>query len=260
MVRKRRAFKIDGADEREVAREVAKVLPPVTRRDFLKGLVTLGGLSLASGVVLSNGASVERMLRAMSRWNDGAQGMLFNPNDLAPTYSEAEVTRPFPFNAYYGLEDVPVVDGKDWRLSVGGLVRERAAWTLEGLRALPQEEQITRLVCVEGWSAIGRWGGVPLRDFLSRVGADTTAKYVGFECFDGYRSSIDMASALHPQTILALTFDGKPLVPGEGFPMRLRLPTKLGFKNPKHIASLYVTNQYPGGYWEDQGYNWFSGL
>ncbi|MBI1309460.1 MAG: molybdopterin-dependent oxidoreductase [Proteobacteria bacterium] len=253
-------LKIDGASEREIAREVVTVLPELTRRDFLKGLVTLGGLSLATGVVLSNGAAVEKMLRAISRWNDGAQGALFDPKKLAQTYPESMMTRPFPFNAFYGIEDVPVVDGKDWKLELGGLVKDRKAWDLPSLRALPQEEQVTRLVCVEGWSAIGKWGGIPLGDFLRRIGADTTAKYVGFGCFDGYRSSIDMASALHPQTILALTYDGKPLPPREGFPLRLRIPTKLGFKNPKHIASLYVTNSYPGGYWEDQGYNWFSGL
>jgi DMSO/TMAO reductase YedYZ molybdopterin-dependent catalytic subunit len=130
---------------------------------------------------------------------------------------------------------------------------------LAQLRALPQESQITRHVCVEGWSAIGQWSGVPFRTFLQRVGADTRARYVGFRCFDDYRSSIDMATALHPQTILALDYGDRPLPPKYGSPLKLRVPTKLGFKNPKYIAALYVTNDNPGGYWEDQGYNWFSG-
>ena len=91
------------------------------------------------------------------------------------------------------------------------------------------------------------------------MGADTSARYVGFKCADRYYGSIDMASALAPQTILALDFHGEPLPQEFGFPMRLRIPTKLGFKNPKWITALYVTNDYPGGYWEDQGYNWFSG-
>ena len=124
---------------------------------------------------------------------------------------------------------------------------------------MPQESQITRHICVEGWSAIGEWRGVRFSTFLKRVGADTRARYVGFKCFDDYYSSIDMATALHPQTILALDFEDQPLPPAYGAPLKLRVPTKLGFKNPKYIAALFVTNDYPGGYWEDQGYNWFSG-
>jgi DMSO/TMAO reductase YedYZ molybdopterin-dependent catalytic subunit len=100
---------------------------------------------------------------------------------------------------------------------------------------------------------------VRLSEFLQRVGADLSAKYVGFKCADEYYGSIDMASALHPQTILALRYADQILPPKYGFPMRLRIPTKLGFKNPKHIAAIFVSNTHPGGYWEDQGYNWFSG-
>jgi DMSO/TMAO reductase YedYZ molybdopterin-dependent catalytic subunit len=132
-------------------------------------------------------------------------------------------------------------------------------WTLEELRALPQESQITRHICIEGWSAIGKWGGVRFADFLARSGADTTAKYVAFQCADNYSTSIDMPTALHAQTLLTLTYDGQVLPPKYGFPMKLRMPTKLGYKNPKHIVSITVTNQYPGGYWENQGYNWFGG-
>jgi DMSO/TMAO reductase YedYZ molybdopterin-dependent catalytic subunit len=140
------------------------------------------------------------------------------------------------------------------------LVDDRRAWSLAELRARPQEEQITRHVCVEGWSQVGQWSGVPLHFFLRRVGADLRAKYVAFGCFDDYWTSIDMPSALHPQTILTLDFEQKPLEPPWGAPLRLRIPTKLGFKNPKYITSIAVTNDYPGGYWEDKGYNWFSGL
>jgi DMSO/TMAO reductase YedYZ molybdopterin-dependent catalytic subunit len=96
-------------------------------------------------------------------------------------------------------------------------------------------------------------------DFLERIGADTTAKYIGFECADDYTTSIDMATALHPQTLLTFRFADQILPPKYGFPMKLRMPTKLGFKNPKHITAMVVTNDYLGGYWEDQGYNWFSG-
>jgi DMSO/TMAO reductase YedYZ molybdopterin-dependent catalytic subunit len=154
---------------------------------------------------------------------------------------------------------VPRVDGATYRLELAGMIAKRAPWTLEALRALPQTSQVTRHICVEGWSAIGKWDGVPFRSFLERVGADLTAKYVGFKCADDYHTSIDMPTALHPQTLLALSFRDAVLPPQYGFPMKLRIPTKLGFKNPKHIMALYVTNIYPGGYWEDQGYNWFSG-
>ncbi|GAB7198138.1 hypothetical protein OS11_44170 [Dickeya oryzae] len=98
------------------------------------------------------------------------------------------------------------------------------------MRQLPQETQITRLICIEGWSAIGQWRGIPLRLFLQHVGADLNARYVGFKCADRYYSSIDMATALHPQTILALEFGDQTLPPDYGYPLRLRVPTKLGFK------------------------------
>ena len=106
---------------------------------------------------------------------------------------------------------------------------------------------------------IGKWGGVPFRAFLERIGADTTAKYIGFQCADDYYGSIDMATALHPQTIIALNYADQTLPPKYGYPLKIRIPTKLGFKNPKHVAAIFVTNEYPGGYWEDKGYNWFSG-
>jgi DMSO/TMAO reductase YedYZ molybdopterin-dependent catalytic subunit len=127
------------------------------------------------------------------------------------------------------------------------------------LYALPQVSQITRHICVEGWSAIGKWSGVRFSDFLARIGADTSAKYVGFKCGDDYYTSIDMATALHPQTQLSLRYADQILPPKYGFPMKLRMPTKLGYKNPKHIMAITVTNANPGGYWEDQGYNWFGG-
>jgi DMSO/TMAO reductase YedYZ molybdopterin-dependent catalytic subunit len=113
---------------------------------------------------------------------------------------------------------------------------------------------------VEGWDYIGKWSGVPLKAFLERIGADMTAKYVGFKAPDGYSSSIDMATALHPQTILATQYDGAPLPLEYGFPVRLKTPLKLGFKQPKWITAMEVTNTKPGGYWEDGGYNWFSGV
>ncbi|MGS0940820.1 molybdopterin-dependent oxidoreductase [Pseudomonas luteola] len=230
------------------------------RRLFLRSGLTVGAMAILTGCNLQDGDQVDKVLWALSRWNDRVQAWLFGGQRLAPVYREDQITHPFPFNAFYPEYNVPDVDLSDYRLEVSGLVQKKQPWTLEELRRLPQRSDITRLICIEGWSAIGQWSGVPLKTFLEHIGADTTAKYVAFKCADRYYSSIDMATALHPQTLLALDFGKTPLPPDYGYPLRLRVPTKLGFKNPKHIGELFVTNQYPGGYWEDQGYNWFSGI
>jgi len=242
-----------------VIKSALRQLDQPSRRLFLRRSLTLGGLSMLTGCALVDERSVEAALMKVSRFNDKVQGALFDPNRLAPTYPESMITRPFPFNAYYGEDEVRRVDADSYRLEVTGMVGDKRSWMLAELRTLPQADQVTRHICVEGWSAIGKWGGVPFATFLRRVGADTSAKYVGFKCADDYYTSIDMPTALHPQTLLALTYDGQTLPPKYGFPMKLRMPTKLGYKNPKHIQAIFVTNTYPGGYWEDQGYNWFGG-
>ncbi|MBK7471356.1 MAG: molybdopterin-dependent oxidoreductase [Betaproteobacteria bacterium] len=251
---------VDGdAVLKEAVRLLSRRIEQPARREFFRRSLTLGGLAMLSGCSVADDAGAEAALKSISRINDRVQGWLFDPNQLAPTYPESMITRPFPFNAYYPESEVRVIDGDTWRLEVSGLVAARRHWTLAELRAMPQQEQITRHICVEGWSAIGKWGGVPFAHFLRQVGADTTAKYVGFKCADDYYTSIDMATALHPQTLLALSCDGQVLPPKYGHPVKLRMPTKLGYKNPKHIAAIFVTNTHPGGYWEDQGYNWFGG-
>ena len=235
------------------------LLASLERRLFLRRGLSLGALSLLSGCDLTYDDNVQRVLTAMSKWNDGAQAWLFDPKRLAPEFPESMITTPFPFNAYYGEDEVRVVEASGYKLEVGGLVRDKRAWRLPELYALPEVSQVTRHICVEGWSAIGKWSGVRFSDFLQRVGADTTARYIGFKCADDYHTSIDMATALHPQTQLSFKYAGETLPPKYGFPMKLRIPTKLGFKNPKHITALFVTNENPGGYWEDKGYNWYSG-
>lgn len=237
----------------------SREIESVERRLFLRQGLSLGALSLLSGCNITDQEGVEKVLRAMSSWNDRVQALLFDPARLAPEYPESAITRPFPFNAFYGEDEVPEIDTADYRLELAGLIRDRKPWTLPELYALPQVSQVTRHICVEGWSAIGKWSGTPFRTFLERIGANTSAKYVGFQCADDYYSSIDMATALHPQTLLAFRYADQILPAKYGFPMKLRIPTKLGFKNPKHIQAIFVTNTYPGGYWEDQGYNWFSG-
>ncbi len=242
-----------------LADQSAPQIEKIERRLFLRRGLSLGALALLSGCELTEDEGVQRVLWAMSRWNDRAQAWLFDPDKLAPEYPESAITQPFPFNAYYGEDEVRVVDGGRYKLELAGLIRDRKPWTLPELYALPQTSQITRHICVEGWSAIGKWSGVRFRTFLERIGADHTAKYVGFKCADDYYSSIDMVTALHPQTLLTFRYADQILPPKYGFPMKLRIPTKLGFKNPKQITAMFVTNTYPGGYWEDQGYNWFSG-
>jgi DMSO/TMAO reductase YedYZ molybdopterin-dependent catalytic subunit len=229
------------------------------RRLFLKQGLCLGALGLLSGCDVTDADAVQKVLWQMSRWNDGVQAAIFNPNKLAQEYPESAITKPFPFNAFYAESEAPRVDSATYKLELSGLIRDKAAWTLDKLYALPQTSQVTRHICVEGWSAIGKWGGITFKTFLERVGADMTARYVGFKCADDYYTSIDMPTALHPQTLLTFKFADELLPTTYGFPMKLRIPTKLGFKNPKHIAAIFVTNDYPGGYWEDQGYNWFSG-
>ena len=244
---------------KDVRKGIGRYIEQPARRAFLRQSLTLGGLSLLSGCNIVDENSVDAALTRISQFNDQAQGWLFDPNRLAPTYPDSMITRPFPFNAFYGESAIHAVDEADYRLEVTGMVADKRTWTLSELRTMPQTDQVTRHICVEGWSAIGKWGGVPFENFLRRVGADLSAKYVGFKCTDDYYTSIDMATALHPQTQLTLTYDGQPLPPRYGFPMKLRMPTKLGYKNPKHIQRIFVTNTNPGGYWEDQGYNWFGG-
>jgi DMSO/TMAO reductase YedYZ molybdopterin-dependent catalytic subunit len=251
---------IPGVDQELLVKDAAKLLPDPSRRLFLRGGLSVGALTMLTGCNVIDGISAEKVLRKISEFNDGVQAWLFDPNRLAQTYPESRIDRPFRFNAYYPESDIPEVDGADYELILNGLIENKEAWSLERLRALPQETQITRLICVEGWSMVGKWTGVRLSDFLRRVGADLSAKYVWFRCAEGYHSSIDMPTALHPQTQMTLQFDGKELEPKYGYPMRIRIPTKLGFKNPKHVMEIAVINNYNPGYWEAQGYNWFSGL
>jgi DMSO/TMAO reductase YedYZ molybdopterin-dependent catalytic subunit len=214
---------------------------------------------LLTGCDSSDRDGVQDVLKLMSRWNDRVQAFLFSKHRLAPTYSESDVVRDFRYNAFFPAADAPQLSASDYRLELSGLIVDKRPWSVEQLYALPQESQITRHVCIEGWSMIGKWSGPRLGDFLKRVGADLSAKYVGFQCADGYYGSIDMPSALHPQTIMAVKFADETLPAKYGYPFKVRIPTKLGFKNPKWVTTIFVTNRDPGGFWEGRGYNWFSG-
>ena len=230
------------------------------RRGLLRGGLSLGTLTMLTGCDVSDDGSIEAALRAVSSFNDRVQALLFDPDKLAPEYPASQVLKPPRFNAYYDIVDVKPVNGDTWRLELAGLVAEKRPWTRQDIAALAEQEIIVRHVCVDGWDYIGQWSGVPMRAFLERVGADLRAKYVSFKTADDYGSSIDMATALHPQTLLATKYARESLADPFGYPVRLRTSTKLGFKNPKWITAIEVTNTYRGGYWEDQGFNWFSGI
>jgi DMSO/TMAO reductase YedYZ molybdopterin-dependent catalytic subunit len=232
----------------------------IDRRKVLRGALGLGALTLLSGCDVTDSDAAQGLLTAVSAWNDRAQAWLFDQQHLAPIYTEAEVLKPPRFNAYYPLEYLTPVDMASWKLELGGLISDKRPWSLQAIAALPEQEIIIKHVCVEGWDYIGQWSGVNLRRFLETVGADLTAKYVAFTCFDDYYGSIDMATALHAQTILATRYAKEPLGNAYGYPLRLRTSTKLGYKNPKWITAIEVTNNYPGGYWEDRGFNWFGGI
>jgi DMSO/TMAO reductase YedYZ molybdopterin-dependent catalytic subunit len=230
------------------------------RRGLLRGGLSLGALTMLTGCDVSDTTAVGKALRAVSAFNDKIQAALFDPNKLAPEYPEAMVLKPPRFNAYYEIEDIKPVDGDRWRLELGGLIENKKPWTRQDIAALPEREMIIRHICVEGWDYIGQWSGVPLRTFLERVGADLKAKYVSFKTADDYPSSIDMATALHPQTLLATKYARDTLADPFGYPLRLRTSTKLGFKNPKWITAIEVSNVYTGGYWEERGFNWQSSI
>lgn len=254
-----RSLLIPGVDKHLLVKDAGKLMPDLARRRFIAGGASLGALTLLTGCDVSDSFSADKMLAQISKFNDGVQSAIFNPNALAPEFPESAIRRPFPFNGFYSEDEAPDIDGKKWNLEVSGLVDNKKPWTLEELTRLPEVKQITRHICVEGWSAIGSWSGTPLRDFLKLVGADTKAKYVWFRCAEDYTTSIDMQTALHPQTQMTFKFDNKTLPRAYGYPMKVRVPTRLGFKNPKYVVAMEVTNDYKGGYWEDQGYNDYSG-
>jgi DMSO/TMAO reductase YedYZ molybdopterin-dependent catalytic subunit len=164
-------------------------------------------------------------------------------------------------NSFHGYDtDQPDIDIENWTLTVEGLVRKPGEYSLKQISSLPKHVKNLRHCCVEGWSMIPKWGGTLMKDFLQSVGADMNAKYVAVECGDDYFTSFDMPSILHPQTLLAYEAYKKPLALEHGAPLRIVMPTKLGYKSAKWISKLVVTNEKPGGYWEDQGYDWFAGL
>jgi DMSO/TMAO reductase YedYZ molybdopterin-dependent catalytic subunit len=251
------------------------------RRGFLRaGLAAAaasGGLAGCDG--LSNNETAVAALHGAERLSYAAQRALgrrtmaqeFSPADIAPVFRPNGTTMPAG-ESYAAL----LASGfADWRLSVDGLVVKPLELSLAQLQAMPSRTQITRHDCVEGWSCIGQWKGVRLSHVLNLAQLKPGAKYVVFHCLDRmdeedehslYYGSVDLDDAFHEQTLLAWELNGKPLPVENGAPLRARIERQLGYKQPKYLRRVQVVAGFAdigagkGGYWEDQGYNWYGGI
>lgn len=232
----------------------------MNRRDFLaSGLGAAGVLALA-GLGSDGSRPRSGFLGLMERANEDAQRALFDPRRLAPELQAGEETPLADFPRYKIGLDFPAAPA-GWSLAVGGLVRRPLELSLQALRDLPRTHMRVRHHCVEGWTAVASWDGVRLSEIARLAGVDPAARYVEFRSFEpGYRSSWDLESALHPQTILAYGMDGAPLDRWHGAPLRLYSAVKLGYKMVKYLLMVRFLSERTGGYWEDQGYEWFAGV
>jgi DMSO/TMAO reductase YedYZ molybdopterin-dependent catalytic subunit len=230
--------------------------PRSTRRELLKML------PVAAAAVLLHPTWRSRLIAHGLALSDAISERTFNPRLSAPTYADAEVTPldRFPLNSY--LADDPEIDLDAWRLEVSGLVARPGEYTLRELRVLPRVQQNTRHICIEGWDVIGSFGGMRLADLLTFVGADRRARFLEVACADDYYESLDMATARHAQSLLCDEMHGQSLTREHGAPLRLVLPTKLGYKQAKYVVGLRVSDVLGArrGYWVDQGYGWYGGL
>src|SRR5215470_2893709 len=252
----------------------------LTRRQMLlRSSSVLGTLALAGCDRLANAPSFQRVLSSAEGLTYRSQRLLLGSGALAREFRESDVSPVFRSNGTH-FPDTDLYrrllenQFADWRLAVGGLVVKPLSLSLPALRALPARTQITRHDCVEGWSAIGKWTGVPLGSVLKLAGVLPQARYVVFHCADSlgdteedtYYESVDLLDAFHPQTILAYELNGKPLPVQNGAPLRLRVERQLGYKHAKYlmgievVASLSAIRGGKGGFWEDQGYEWYAGI
>jgi DMSO/TMAO reductase YedYZ molybdopterin-dependent catalytic subunit len=249
----------------------------LTRRALIGTGAAAGGLLLAGCDRIASNATVRAALASTERLTYRAQRLVVDRAALAPEFSGADLSPVFrsngtrqPAGADYAAQ--AATGFRDWRLEVTGLVARPRAYSLADLGRLPARTQITRHDCVEGWSAIGRWTGTPLRLILNAVGLLPAARYVVFHCADRigastYYESIDLIDAFHPQTILAWALNGAMLPIANGAPLRLRVERQLGYKHAKYltgieaVASLDRIGRGKGGYWEDSNdYDWYAGI
>jgi DMSO/TMAO reductase YedYZ molybdopterin-dependent catalytic subunit len=249
-----------------------------TRRQLLlRGSAAVGGLLLGGCDRLSRSPSFQQVLASAEHLTYRAQRLIVG-EALAREFSEADLSPIFrsngtsnPNNDLYNR--LRVGGFAEWRLRVRGLVQQPLELSLTDLRAMPARTQITRHDCVEGWSAIGKWTGVPLGSVLNRAQLRPEARYVVLYCADelerndgGYYESIDLVDAFHPQTLLAYELNGRALPVANGAPLRLRVERQLGYKQAKYLMRIEAVErldgigQGRGGYWEDRGYEWYAGI
>jgi DMSO/TMAO reductase YedYZ molybdopterin-dependent catalytic subunit len=225
-----------------------------TRRRFVIGAASA---SLLAGC---DSHPVKGFLNLMLRWNTGFEGFLYSPDRLAPELPLSAQTPEDKFPGYFISDDTPDVPD-NWTLKVGGLVGQPAVLTLDQLRALPSTAMRVRHHCVEGWSAVAQWHGVRVSEIAKLVNPDPRVRYVEFRSFDSnYWSSWDLGSVMHPQTLLAYGMNGHDLSDDHGAPLRLYSAVKLGYKMVKYLTEVNFLPNRTGGYWENQGYDWFGGV
>ena len=254
------------------------------RRTALRtALASVGTLALAGCDALSNNPAFVDVLKSAQHLSHAAHRLVAGRKAMAQEFSQADVAAHFKANGTLLPTDADyqalMKNGfKDWTLQVGGLVETPAAFTLAELRAMPARTQITRHDCVEGWSSIGKWKGVQLSRVLEQVKPLPSAKFVVFRCADSmdepsaggrdstYYESIDLDDAYHVQTLLAYELNDQPLPVNNGAPLRARIERQLGYKHAKYVMRIELVESFAairagqGGYWEDQGYEWYAGI
>jgi DMSO/TMAO reductase YedYZ molybdopterin-dependent catalytic subunit len=251
------------------------------RRALSLGATGLGGLLLAGCDSVVRAPAAREFFRSAEGLSFGIQRALLSGQRMAREFSREQMSPVFRSNGSVNPQNPDYVALRDssfagYRLIVDGLVGSPLSLSLAQLMALPRRAQITRHDCVEGWSAIGKWTGVPLHEVLNRANILTSARFVVFECFDlkpvasgmaPYYESIDLLDAFHPQTILAYSMNDAPLEIAHGAPLRLRVERQLGYKQAKFIKRIRAVGSLEGifggkgGYWEDTtGYEWYAGI
>jgi DMSO/TMAO reductase YedYZ molybdopterin-dependent catalytic subunit len=248
------------------------------RRQLLKRVAGTVGFAALSGCDNLSGTEWFRNFLGHTEALTGLVQRTLTPgNALAQEYPESEISAVFPANGNSDpgtqeYAEMAQAGFAEWRLIIDGLVAKPAQFSLAALRAMPSRTQITRHDCVEGWSAIGKWTGVPLGDLMHQLEPKPGAKYAVFYCADideqgvAYYESMAMEDLYHPQTILAYELNGKPLDVAHGAPLRLRFERQLGYKHAKYVMGIGLVDSLAGigggkgGYWEDQGYEWYAGI
>lgn len=228
------------------------------RRQFLQ-MSGLSGMSLLLG---GCGTTLFEDIvgKTFEPLNQSVEALLLNPQKPVPEFPVSAIEpEALIVNTY---RNTPIIDQEKFRLVVDGEVNNSLSLSMRDIQQLPLTSMTIRHVCVEGWAAIVQWGGVRLRDIVSLCQPQADVRYAYFKSADGYYESWDIASALHPQTLLAYQKNGELLPVDNGAPIRLASPVKLGYKQSKWVTQItLVSNLMPfKGYWEDQGYEWFAGL